>query len=151
MSDMQESKDLSVCFWLQQERDRLKLSQAVVAAAAEVAVKTVGRWEREIAIPADKLAKLVSLGFDAQFVVTGVRSTAALSVDEEELLRLFRAAPLVVKASTMAGLAASTAPQASGMAQAPLVVSGSGNRVGGRDYHEHRAKEEGNKDDGEQR
>lgn len=61
MSDMQESKDTFVCMWLQQERDRLGLSQAVIAAAAEVAVKTVGRWEREIAIPADKLRKLVPL------------------------------------------------------------------------------------------
>ncbi|MEC5207413.1 DNA-binding XRE family transcriptional regulator [Vogesella perlucida] len=90
MSDMQESKDLSVCFYLQQERERLKLNQAVVAAAAEVAVKTVGRWEREISIPADKLAKLVALGFDAQFVVTGVRSAQALSNEEALLLQGFR-------------------------------------------------------------
>jgi transcriptional regulator with XRE-family HTH domain len=106
MSDMQESKDTFVCMWLQQERDRLGLSQAVIAAAAEVAVKTVGRWEREIAIPADKLRKLVPLGFDVQFVVSGVRSSAALTADEDELVRLFRAAPLAVKATTLAGLAA---------------------------------------------
>lgn len=112
MSTMQESKDTSVCTWLQQERERLGLSQAIVAAAAEVAVKTVGRWEREIAIPADKLQKLVVLGFDAQYVVTGIRSTTALSDDEEKLLRLFRAAPLVVKATTLAGLEAGGAMQA---------------------------------------
>jgi transcriptional regulator with XRE-family HTH domain len=146
MSDMQDSKDTSVCFWLQKERDRLGLSQAVIAAAAEVAVKTVGRWEREIAIPADKLKKLAPLGFDTQYVVTGVRSSAALTADEQQLLALFRAAPIAVKASTVAGLAAGAA-----IASPPqsVVVSGSGNRVGVRDYHEHHASDEGKQQDGD--
>ena len=110
MSIEQQKKELCVCVFFRQERERLALGQAVVAAAAEVTVKTVGRWEREIAIPADKLAALTSLGFDAQYVVTGIRSSQALSADEEQLLALFRAAPLAVKASTLGGLAAGGAP-----------------------------------------
>lgn len=37
-------------------------------------MKTVGRWEKNIGIPADKLALLWEKKFDAQYILTGVRS-----------------------------------------------------------------------------
>jgi len=59
------------------------------------------------------LFELSKVGVDVQYIVTGQRSSQALSHDEEQLISLFRAAPLAVKAATMAGLAAGGAPQGS--------------------------------------
>lgn len=49
-------------------------SQADIADRTEVTAKTVGRWEKLIGIPADKLEVLGGSGFDTQYIVTGVRS-----------------------------------------------------------------------------
>jgi transcriptional regulator with XRE-family HTH domain len=59
------------------ERLRLKLSQAFVAEECGVTTRTVIRWEQGNPIPSDKLAVLVTLGFDVQYIVAGVRSTNA--------------------------------------------------------------------------
>ena len=56
---------------LKNERIRLNLSQKDIADAVDVTSKTVGRWERDDAIPSDKLALLVGLGFDALYILTG--------------------------------------------------------------------------------
>ncbi len=56
---------------LKNERIRLNLSQKDIADAIDVTSKTVGRWERDDAIPSDKLALLVGLGFDALYILTG--------------------------------------------------------------------------------
>lgn len=107
MSDGQAPSDrFSVFSRLRLERERLKFGQAAVAGFAEVTAKTVGRWEKEIAIPADKLEVLARIGFDAQYVVTGERSTSSLSADEQELLEKYRAAPLAVKAAAIGALSA---------------------------------------------
>ncbi|RRV28622.1 XRE family transcriptional regulator [Pseudomonas sp. o96-267] len=106
-----------VCERLKLERERLQFGQAAVAGTAEVTVKTVGRWEREIPIPSDKLGLLARLGFDAQYVVTGERCSGSLSADENDLLSRFRAAPLAVKAAALAGLAAGAEPPAKGPKQ----------------------------------
>lgn len=58
VSDGQAPSASLICERLKLERDRLKLGQAAVAGIAEVAVKTVGRWEREIPIPSDKLSQI---------------------------------------------------------------------------------------------
>lgn len=75
----------------------------VVAVADAVGVdrKTVHRWEAGTPIPSDALNALAEHGGDVQFVITGVRGTAALtgvsaanapvlSGDEWELLRRYR-------------------------------------------------------------
>ena len=97
---------IPVCVRFKQERERLKFGQAAVAGFAEVTTKTVGRWEREIAIPTDKLEALARIGFDAQYVVTGERCGQALPADEQELLEKYRAAPLAVKAAAIGALTA---------------------------------------------
>ena len=66
-------KDTSVCLRLGEERKRLGLNQNKVASYCEVSVKSVGRWEKNIPIPADKLALLAQLGYDMTFILTGVK------------------------------------------------------------------------------
>ena len=66
-------KDTSVCLRLGEERKRLSLNQNKVAAYCEVSVKTVGRWEKNIPIPADKLALLAQLGYDITYILTGIK------------------------------------------------------------------------------
>ncbi len=66
-------KDTSVCLKLGEERKRLRLNQKKVATYCEVSIKTVGRWEKNIPIPADKLALLAQLGYDINYILTGVR------------------------------------------------------------------------------
>jgi|GEM_PF-1313269 len=64
-------KDIYVCFRLKEMREMKGLSQIEVAEYLDVNVKTVGRWEREIPIPSDKLLKLSELGIDIIYVLTG--------------------------------------------------------------------------------
>jgi transcriptional regulator with XRE-family HTH domain len=66
-------KDTNVCLRLGEERKRLNLNQNKVAVYCDVNVKTVGRWEKNIPIPADKLALLAQLGYDITYILTGVK------------------------------------------------------------------------------
>jgi transcriptional regulator with XRE-family HTH domain len=68
-----KNKDINVCTRLGEERKRLHLNQHKVATYCEVSVKTIGRWEKNIPIPADKLALLVKLGYDITYILTGVK------------------------------------------------------------------------------
>lgn len=68
-----KSKDTNVCLRLGEERKRLNLNQNKVAGYCEVSVKTVGRWEKNIPIPADKLSLLAQLGYDISYILTGVK------------------------------------------------------------------------------
>jgi len=66
-------KDTNVCLRLGEERKRLNLNQNKVAVYCDVNVKTVGRWEKNIPIPADKLALLAQLGYDITYILTAVK------------------------------------------------------------------------------
>jgi len=66
-------KDTIVCTRLGSERKRLNLNQNKVAEYCKVNIKSVGRWEKNIPIPADKLALLAQLGYDITYVLTGVK------------------------------------------------------------------------------
>jgi DNA-binding XRE family transcriptional regulator len=59
---------------LKNERNRLHLKQSDVYENIGVGSATYIRWESGKPIPSDKLALLAELGFDVQYVVTGVRS-----------------------------------------------------------------------------
>lgn len=76
MGEGQQEKDISVCFRLREERGRLGKNQQDIAEALGINVKTVTRWEKSVAIPADKLAALAALGLDVLYVVTGQRTPA---------------------------------------------------------------------------
>lgn len=91
---------------LREERARLGLTQQEVADTASVHVKTVRRWESQVAIPLDAMIPLLAIGYDVQYVASGVRSkninevrekgvdyevAPGYSRDEVDLLRSYRA------------------------------------------------------------
>lgn len=88
MSIGQQEKDISVCLRLKDEREKTKITQQDVAAALDVSLKTVTRWEKSIPIPSDKLGALMGLGFDAYYVLTGQRSPKAESLTAREACML---------------------------------------------------------------
>lgn len=99
------------CDRLREERDRLGLTQAAFGAIGGVQKQAQFKYEKGERFPdAGYLSEIVKVGADVQYLITGQRSTQALTSDEEQLITLFRAAPLSVKAATMAGLAAGGAP-----------------------------------------
>lgn len=101
------------------ERERLDLTQPEVAVLAQVGKTTVINWEKSASSPtAVQLEALARVGFDSLYVITGqrtggVKPAPTLTADEEELLALFRAAPLAVKAAAIGALhGAAAAPGA---------------------------------------
>lgn len=68
---------------LREERARLGLSLQQVADAASVHVKTVRRWESHVAMPLDAMVPLLAVGYDVQYVASGVRSKNVHEVREK--------------------------------------------------------------------
>lgn len=93
---------------LREERERLGLSQPKFAALAGTTKQTLFSWESGKTAPDGvQLALFGEAGVDVRFVVMGSRDAPAadvLSADERELLSLFRAAPLGVKAAAIGAL-----------------------------------------------
>lgn len=117
---------------LKSERKRLDLSQAEAAALCGVSRETWGKYERGSIVPGgDVLLSFAMNGANVQFILTGQESGGvALTRDEHELINHFRNAPLAIKAAVFAALTAGNSVSNS------VNVSGSGNRVAGRDYNE---------------
>ncbi|EML2804167.1 helix-turn-helix domain-containing protein [Enterobacter roggenkampii] len=117
---------------LKSERKRLALSQAEAAALCGVSRETWGKYERGSIVPGgDVLLSFAMNGANVQFILTGQESGGvALTRDEHELINHFRNAPLAIKAAVFAALTAGNSVSNS------VNVSGSGNRVAGRDYNE---------------
>jgi transcriptional regulator with XRE-family HTH domain len=123
---------------LKEERDRLGFNQTAFGAIGGVQKQAQLKYEKGERFPdADYLAAISKIGADVQFIVTSIRCPSALSDDESELVARFRKAPLAVKAAALAGLEAGGMPVATRERQTPetQVVTGSGNRVAGRDFH----------------
>ncbi len=95
---------------LREERERLGLTQPVFAELAGAKKRTLIDWEKNVSSPtAVQLAQLAAAGADVLYILTGqraggVKPAPALSADEDELLALFRAAPLAVKAAAIGAL-----------------------------------------------
>ena len=116
---------------LKEERVRLGLSQAALGEIGGVRKQAQLNYEKGERNPDSAyLSAIAKFGADIQFIVTGIRSAESLSPDEKELINLFRQAPLAIKAAALAALNAGNAAADS------INVSGSGNRVAGRDYNE---------------
>ena len=117
---------------LKSERKRLDLSQAEAAALCGGSRETWGKYERGSIVPGgDVLLSFAMNGANVQFILTGQESGGvALTRDEHELINHFRNAPLAIKAAVFAALTAGNSVSNS------VNVSGSGNRVAGRDYNE---------------
>lgn len=90
---------------LKEERERLDMSQTQFAGLGEASKRAQITYEKGESTPdAAYLAAVAKVGADVQYIVTGVRSAQALSGDEQDLVAMFRAAPLDVKAMIIAGL-----------------------------------------------
>lgn len=94
--------------WLKEERERLGFSQTEFAVFAGITRRPYAEWEVGRTSPtAAQLAALAAAGADVLYIVTGERDgPPPLKPDERELLALFRAAPLAVKAAAVGALSA---------------------------------------------
>lgn len=117
---------------LREERERLALSQAAMGEIGGVKKLTQLNYEKGERVPdAAYFAAVAKIGVDIQYVITGERATVAIPKEELELMQLYRAAPLAVKAAVLAALTAGTSA-----ASSKVHVTGSGNRVAGDNYYE---------------
>ncbi len=88
----------------------MRLTQPDVAAVADVGKTTVINWEKGLSSPtAVQLEVLASKGMDVLYVITGhyigdVEPPPVLTDDELELLTLYKAASLAVKAAAIGAL-----------------------------------------------
>ncbi len=90
---------------LREERDRLGFNQTAFGAIGGVQKQAQLKYEKGDRMPdAAYLEAVAKAGADVLYVITGQRSSTALSADEEELLVRFRAAPLAVKAAAIGAL-----------------------------------------------
>ena len=90
---------------IREERDRLGFNQTAFGAIGGVRKQAQLKYEKGERFPgADYLAAIAKVGADVQYVVTGQRASSALAADEQELVGLFRAAPLAVKAAAIGAL-----------------------------------------------
>lgn len=122
---------------LREERERMGLNQTEFAKLAEGSRSAQASYERGEKIPGGGyLTAISSSGVDVLYVLTGQRTprVGLLSTDEEELILIYRKAPLAVKAAALAALTAG-----SSTANSPnITITGSGQRVAGRDYTENK-------------
>jgi len=100
---------------LREERNRIGLSQSELGAALSVGKTTVIRWEKGESYPdAVQLAKLIEIGIDAAYIVTGARSSIvaeavtaeSLTPQEKALLDNYRHAPEMGKLAVRSTLEA---------------------------------------------
>lgn len=90
---------------LRTARKSLGLNQDEVALACGVSREMWGKYERDVSVPGSAvLMALVANGADGNFLLGGATNSAPLSSDERELLALFRAASLGVKAAAIGAL-----------------------------------------------
>lgn len=64
--------------FLQEERKRLGYDQSHVFDSVCVSKATYARWEAGSPVPSDKLSMLAKMGFDTQYIITGVKNDLAL-------------------------------------------------------------------------
>ncbi|MFQ0994155.1 helix-turn-helix domain-containing protein [Gilliamella sp. BG2] len=125
---------------LKEERERMGLSQVAMGEIANVKKLTQLNYEKGERFPdALYLSTLANFGLDVQYVVTGIRTTNNLSVDEQDLIDKFRIAPLAIKAAALGALTAGTAQQA-GVNISNNTIRGEGQIAGGNIYTTRRRK-----------
>ena len=91
---------------LVEERTRLGISQADMAAAGDIPPRTYQDWERGVSpIKAERFVLLAAVGVDVLYVLTGQRgvdTVGLLSAEESALVDNYRAASPVHQASLRA-------------------------------------------------
>ncbi len=92
---------------LEQEREDHGWKQTEMAAAGDVSASSYSLYVHGGRPPSFVAgANWHTSGVDVLYVITGERSRTHLSADEQELLRLYHAAPLAVKAAALGALTA---------------------------------------------
>jgi len=95
---------------LKAERKRLALSAEKFGGACGVAENAQYNYEKGVRSPdAEYLARAVLAGVDVLYVLTGQRSTALLSAEQQQLLDAFQAADPVLRAGALAALTSRSA------------------------------------------
>lgn len=90
---------------LKEERERLGFSQTAFAGVGNTTKKSQIDYEKDLTHPKSiYLSAIAKLGADVLYIVTGERCDSAMTSDEKELIELFRAAPLVLKAAVIGAL-----------------------------------------------
>ncbi|KHT35061.1 helix-turn-helix domain-containing protein [Pectobacterium carotovorum] len=120
---------------LREERETIGKSQSAIAEELGTTTRTWGKYERGETAPDGATLAFLSenYGMDTLYILTGKRTPdlGDISNDELELVKIYRAAPLAIKAAALAALTAGSSATAGS-----INVTGSGQRVAGRDYHE---------------
>ncbi|TXE42462.1 MULTISPECIES: helix-turn-helix domain-containing protein [Serratia] len=136
MSIQKEELNVLIGGRLREEREKTGLSQDAISTVFGVSTKTWGKYERGVTAPDAATLNLLGTqcGLDVFYVLFGSRSKGLpdINSDEIELVQMYRAAPLVVKAAALAALSAGSS------ASNTVSVTGQGNRVAGRDYNENK-------------
>ncbi|MBG6247323.1 MULTISPECIES: helix-turn-helix domain-containing protein [Symbiopectobacterium] len=120
---------------LREERDKLGMNQTDFAKLGGQSRGSQAYYERDERSPdARYLSTLSRLEVDVLYVLTGRRTPdiGDITNDEIELIKLYRSAPLAVKAAVLAALTAGS------NASNSIHVSGQGNRVAGNNFHENK-------------
>ncbi|WP_288408004.1 helix-turn-helix transcriptional regulator [uncultured Herbaspirillum sp.] len=120
---------------LKAERTRLGFNQTEFAAVGGVQRRAQVFYEQDERRPdAGYLQAVARLGVDIQFVVTGVKSSQALTVEEEQLLAGFRNLDLMAKVRVL-GVIEGAVPHEKPMSRHVVSIGGSvGHQVNG-DVH----------------
>lgn len=128
---------LSLSEKIREERKRLGFTQVQFAEVAGVQPTTQVNYEKGTRVPdAAYLVNIAEAGADVLYILTGNRAPTldGISNDELEIVRLYRAAPIAVKAAAYGALTSSELPSGA----STINVSGTGQRIAGRDFHENK-------------
>ncbi len=84
--------NLSSADRLKEEREAKNLTQEALSEIGDIHIRVQLRYEKGETVPNLKyLAKLAAIGFDIQYIVTGVRSGAqTISEEENKLIAYFK-------------------------------------------------------------
>lgn len=126
---------------LRDELDRLGLS---LADASRVIGESTSQGLRDVCsgrkrATAELIGRLAVTGVDVVFVLTGQRSVGAtpqLPPDEQLLLDSYRGLSSTKKKQLLASLLTGDVAKKPAKSGSGVVVTGSGNKTAGRDYHE---------------
>lgn len=123
---------------ISEERKRLGLSQAEAGELCGVSREMWGKYERgKASMGTEVLSGFVLAGADARFILIGQRSIQGtapiLPPDEELLLEVYRGLKPVKRKTLLAELLTGKKAKDS---EGGITVTGSGQRVAGRDYNE---------------
>lgn len=126
---------------LREERVRAGLSQTEFGELAGVTKKTQMLYEADERVPdARYLIAVIGARVDVQYILTGERQSQQtcpdVPADEQLLLDSYRGLSATKKKQLLASLLTGDVAKNPAKSGGGVVVTGSGNKTAGRDYHE---------------